>query len=219
MAVPVRTEYPVGEEIANSITHGVGASLSVAGLAVLVAFAALRGTAWHIVGAAVFGATMVIMYTASTIYHAIPHLRAKKVLRILDHSAIYLLIAGTYTPFTLANLRGAWGWSLFGVVWGLALAGIVFKALALNRLRILSVVFYLAMGWLVVVAAKPLARTVEPGGVTLLILGGLAYSFGIVFFAWRRLPFSHAIWHLFVLTGTTLHFFAVLFYVIPRASG
>lgn len=219
MRRPAGREYSVGEEIANSVTHGVGAAMAVAGLAVLVAFAALRGNAWHIVGAAIFGATMVLMYTASTIYHAIPHLRAKKVLRILDHSAIYLLIAGTYTPFTLANLRGGWGWSLFGVVWGLAVAGIVFKALALNRLRILSVVFYLAMGWLVVVAAKPLVRSVEPGGVTLLILGGLAYSLGIGFFAWRRLPYGHAVWHLFVLTGTVLHFFAVLFYVIPGASG
>jgi hemolysin III len=208
--------YSTGEEIANSISHGVGAALAVAGLAILVAFASLTGTAWEIVGVSIFGATMVLMYTASTVYHAIPSMRAKKVLRVLDHSGIYLLIAGTYTPFTLANLRGPWGWSLFGVVWALAVAGIVFKALALGRLRVLSVVFYLAMGWLVVIAARPLLAAVAPGGVRLLAAGGLCYTAGIGFYAWRRMPYSHFIWHLFVLAGTTCHFFAVLFFVVPR---
>ena len=207
--------YSLGEEIANSVSHGVGAALAVAGLAVLVAFASLNGTAWEIVGVSVFGATMVLMYTASTIYHAIPSMRAKRVLRVLDHSAIYLLIAGTYTPFTLGNLRGPWGWTLFGIVWALAVAGIVFKALALEKLGVLSVLFYLAMGWLVVIAARPLLAAVAPGGVVLLGAGGLCYTAGVGFYAWRRVPYHHFIWHLFVLAGTICHFFAVLFFVVP----
>ncbi len=212
--------YSVGEEIAHSVTHGVGVVVAIAGLAVLVAFAALKGNAWHIVSCSVYGATLVLAYTASTIYHAIPTslARTKRVLRVLDHSAIYLLIAGTYTPFALVNLRGPWGWSLFGVVWGLAVLGIVFKALLLGRLRVLSVLFYVALGWLVVVAAKPLGQAVAPGGLALLVGGGLAYTAGVAFYAWKRLPFHHAIWHGFVLTGSVLHYFAVLFYVVPLAT-
>ena len=209
------SRYSLGEEIAHSITHGVGAVLAIAGLAVLVAFAALRGNAWHVVGCSVYGATLVLMYAASTIYHAVPQPRAKRVFRILDHSSIYLVIAGTYTPFTLVTLRGAWGWTLFGLVWGMAALGIVFKALALGRLRILSVVFYLVMGWLVVLASKPLLHALRPGGLILLAAGGAAYTLGVVFFAWKRMPYHHMIWHLFVLTGSVLHFFAVLFYVVP----
>jgi len=209
--------YTVGEEIAHAVTHGIGVLLSIAGLAVLVAFASLKGGPWHVVSCAIFGATLVLTYTASTVYHAVPatHERTKRILRILDHSAIYLLIAGTYTPFTLVSLRGAWGWSLFGVVWGLAVLGIVLKATLMGRLRVLSVVFYVAMGWIVVIAARPLLTSLEPGGVALLALGGLTYTVGVAFYAWRRLPYGHAVWHGFVLGGSTLHFFAVLFYVVP----
>jgi hemolysin III len=216
-AVRQTPTYSLAEEIAHSIIHGLGILLSISGLTVLVTFAALRGNAWHIVGCSIFGATMILAYTASTLYHAIPgvFVRAKEVLRILDHSAIYLLIAGTYTPFTLVNLRGRWGWILFGLVWACAIAGIVFKATLMGRLRVLSVAFYVAMGWLVVVAAKPLIQTVAPGGLWLLFGGGLSYTAGVAFYAWKRLPYNHAIWHCFVLTGTLLHFFAVLFYVVP----
>ena len=211
--------YSLGEEIAHSVTHGVGIVLSIAGLTVLVAFAALRGDAWHVVSCSVFGATLVLAYTASTVYHAIPgtFARAKRVLRVLDHSAIYLLIAGTYTPFCLVNLRGPWGWTLFGVVWGLAVAGIVFKALLLGRLKVLSVVAYVAMGWLVLIAARPLSRSVALGGIVLLIAGGVSYTAGVAFYAATRLKYHHAVWHFFVLSGSALHFFAVLFYVVPLA--
>jgi hemolysin III len=210
--------YSVGEEIANSLIHGLGAVLAIGGLAVLTTFASLRGDAWHVVGCSVFGATLVLLYTASTLYHSIQVPRVKAVLRRLDHSAIYLLIAGTYTPFVLVNLRGAWGWSLFGVIWALAVAGIVLRTTPLSRLPAVAVVLYVAMGWAVVVAAKPLIRAVAPGGLLLLLLGGLAYTGGLVFYAWRGLPYSHALWHGFVLVGSILHFFAVLFYVVPLAG-
>jgi len=221
MATTVSTpSYSLGEEIAHSVTHGVGIVLSIAGLAVLVAFAALRGDSWHVVSCSVFGATLVLNYTASTVYHAIPgtFARAKRVLRVLDHSAIFLLIAGTYTPFCLVNLRGPWGWTLFGVVWGLAVLGIVFKATLLGRLKVLSVVAYVAMGWLVLVAARPLSRTVALGGILLLVAGGVAYTAGVAFYAATRLKYHHAVWHFFVLSGSALHYFAVLFYVVPLAG-
>jgi hemolysin III len=210
------TRYSLGEEIANSITHGLGGLLAIAGLVVLNTFAALKGSAWHVVACSIYGATMVLLYTTSTLYHSIQHPRAKAVLRVLDHSAIFLLIAGTYTPFTLVNLRGPWGWSLFGVIWGLALLGIVFQ-IGLLRRPAASLLLYVAMGWTVLVAMKPLIGAVAPGGLALLVSGGLAYTGGIVFYAWRRLPYGHAVWHLFVLAGSALHFFAILFYVVPVA--
>jgi len=210
--------YSLGEEIAHSVTHGIGVILSVAGLVVLVTFAALRGNAWHVVSCSIFGATLIFLYTASTLYHSITDARAKKVLRVLDHSAIFLLIAGTYTPFTLVTLRGGWGWTLFVLVWGLALVGIVYKITAKNRYRLLSVLLYLGMGWLVLIAIKPMVTSVAVPGLLLLLAGGLCYTLGLVFFVWRSLPYSHAVWHLFVLAGSICHFFAVLLYVIPRPS-
>jgi hemolysin III len=203
-----------GEEIANSVTHGVGLLLAAAGLAVLVTFASLRGTAWHIVGCSIYGSTLVLLYAASTLYHAIPNARAKRVLRVLDHSAIFLLIAGTYTPFTLVNLRGPWGWSLFGVVWGLALLGIVLQT---GKLRhpVFAVALYVVMGWTVVIAIRPLLHAIAPGGLALLVAGGLAYTLGITFYAWKRLPYAHSVWHGFVLLGSALHFFAILLFVVP----
>ena len=210
-------QYTLAEEISHAITHGVGLLLSIAGLVVLIVFDSLRGDAWHVVSVSVYGATLVLLYSASTFYHALPAPRAKNVFRTLDHAAIYVLIAGTYTPFVLVNLRGGWGWALFGVVWGLAVLGIVLEAVAKQRVRVLSVILYLGLGWLIAIAVKPLMQSVEPGGLVLLVAGGLAYSVGVVFYGWKRLPYHHAVWHLFVMAGSLFHFFAVLFYVIPRA--
>ena len=207
-------QYTVGEEIANSLTHGVGALLAIGGLATLVTLAVLRGDVWHVVSCAIYGAAMVVLYTASTLYHAVTAPRAKRVLQVVDHSAIFLLIAGTYTPFTLVSLRGPWGWSIFGTVWGLAAAGIILEIAFPRRWPALALTLYIAMGWVVVVAVKPLLVALPTGGLVLLVLGGLAYTAGIGFYAWR-LPYGHAIWHLFVLAGTVLHFFAVLLYVVP----
>lgn len=207
--------YSPGEELANSLTHGVGAILAIGGLAWLVTLAALRGDAWHIVACSIYGAAMVVLYTASTLYHAIPSPRAKRVLQVIDHSAIYLLIAGTYTPFTLISLRGPWGWSLFGTVWGLAVTGIVLEIATARRWPAISIALYIAMGWVVVVATRPLVRALEPAGLALLVAGGIAYTGGLAFYGWKRLPYGHAVWHLFVLAGTALHFAAIRMYVIP----
>ncbi|HHW76729.1 MAG TPA: hemolysin III family protein [Xanthomonadaceae bacterium] len=212
------SRYTLGEEIANSVIHGVGIVLGIAGLGVLTAFASLHGDAWHIVGCSIFGAALILLYTASTLYHSIPLPRVKTVLRTLDHSAIFILIAGTYTPFLLVNLRGPWGWSLFGVIWGLALVGIVFRIVRGRRSTLLSVGLYVGMGWAVVAAIQPLLNNVAPGGLLLLLVGGLAYTLGVVFYVWKRLPYHHAVWHGFVLAGSIFHFFAILFYVIPLAG-
>jgi hemolysin III len=205
-------------ELANSLTHGLGAALGVAALVLMVVFASLRGSARHIVGAAVFGSTLVLAYTMSTLYHALRGPRVKFVFRILDHNAIFLLIAGTYTPFCLATLRGGWGWSIFGTIWGLAALGITFKSIFIQRLGWLSLVVYLGMGWLVIIAAKPLAAALSPGGLAWLLGGGVFYSAGVAFYAWKRLPYHHAVWHLFVLGGSLCHVMAVLLFVIPRAA-
>lgn len=207
--------YSRSEEIANSIIHGVGIVLSIGGLAVLTSFASVFGNAWHIVSVSIFGASLILLYTTSTLYHSISLPRVKSVLRVLDHIAIFLLIAGTYTPFTLVNLRGVWGWTIFGVVWGLAALGIVFKITMLKKWTLLSTLIYLGMGWIMIAAVKPMMASVATGGLLLLLLGGLAYTGGIIFYIWRKLPYHHAIWHVFVLTGSVLHFFAVLFFVIP----
>lgn len=211
-------KYNPREELANSITHGVGIFLSMGGLGVLTAFASRFGDVWHIVSCSIFGATLILMYTASTLYHSVPLPRVKTVLRVIDHSAIFFLIAGTYTPFTLVNLRGPWGWSLFGIVWGIALLGVAFQVTLLRRWELASVGLYVAMGWVVVAAIKPLLASIAPAGFALLLAGGLAYTLGIIFYAWRRLPYHHAVWHLFVLAGSILHFFAILLYVIPAAG-
>jgi hemolysin III len=211
----IEAPYPVCEEIANSVTHGVGALLSIAGLGVMTAFATSRGDVWHVVACSIFGATMILLFTASTLYHALAHPTAKFVFQIIDHSAIYLLIAGTYTPFTLVTLRGPWGWSLFGVVWGIALFGIAFQFILIKRVRWLSTALYVALGWVIVIAMGPLVRNLPPNGLALLVGGGAAYTLGVVFYVWKKLPYSHAIWHGFVILGAALHFFCVLLYVIP----
>jgi hemolysin III len=201
------------EEVANSLIHGLGAVLAMVGLAVLAVAASRRGTAATMAGCVIFGATLVLLYVVSTLYHAVSHARAKAALRVLDHSAIFLLIAGTYTPFTLVSLRGPWGWSLFGVVWGIAVAGIALRLGLPRRPTLLFVGLYLAMGWCAVVAVKPLVAAVPPGGIALLVAGGLVYSGGVAFYLWRSLPFHHAIWHACVLAGSAFHYAAVLRYV------
>jgi hemolysin III len=204
-----------GEELANSLTHAAGTLLATAGLTVLVSFAALRGTTWHVVSCSVYGATLVLLFKASTLYHLAEHPPTKRVLRVLDHSSIFLLIAGTYTPFALVSLRGPWGWTLFGVVWGLAVLGILGESLSAHRFRLIAVPIYIAMGWLVVLALKPLLTAVPLGGVLWLFGGGLFYTVGVVFYAWRGKRYTHTVWHLFVLAGSVCHWFSVMFYVIP----
>ena len=203
------------EELANSITHGIGLMLSVAGLITLLALAVLRGATWHIVGCGVFGVSLVALYAASTLYHSSWSPRVKHILKIVDHAAIYLLIAGTYTPFTLVNLRGPWGWTLLGVIWALCLFGVLFKVFHVDRFPVMSTAVYVLMGWLGVVAIKPLIEYVPLGGLVWLLAGGILYTAGVLFFAWKRVPFNHAIWHLFVMGGSICHYVAVLLYVIP----
>ncbi|MFW6333447.1 MAG: PAQR family membrane homeostasis protein TrhA [Thermodesulfobacteriota bacterium] len=208
--------YSVREEIANSITHGIGFLLSIVGLCLLIVLSRAHGDAWHVVSCIIYGSTLIFLYAASTLYHSIYPAKLKPILRTLDHSTIFLLIAGTYTPFTLVNLRGPWGWSLFAVIWILAFFGIIFQKTMLRKGPMVSVGFYLLMGWVVVAAVKPMLSRVAPGGWVLLLLGGLSYTIGVVFYSWKRMPYNHAVWHLFVLAGSACHFFAVLFYVIPR---
>lgn len=203
-------EYSLKEEIANSITHGIGAGLSVAGLTLLVVLAAIYGDVWRIVSFSIFGSTLVILYLASTLYHSFQNPRVKRVLRVLDHASIYLLIAGSYTPFLLVSMRGVWGWTMFGVVWGLALMGVTFKVFFIGRYEVLATAAYVLMGWLCVIAFKEMLVRVPPGGVTFLIIGGVVYTVGVIFYAWHKLPYNHAIWHLFVLGGSICHFFAVI---------
>jgi len=210
--------YPLGEELAHALTHGLGLLLSLGGLAALVVTASVHGDGLALVARAVFGSTLVLLYAASTLYHSLPRGRAKAVFQRLDHAAIFLLIAGTYTPFALVSLHGATGFALLATVWSLAALGIVLVTTIPQRVRRLAVVLQLAMGWLAVLALEPLARAVHADGVALLVGGGLAYSLGVVFYAWRRLPYHHAVWHLFVLAGSVCHFSCVLRYVVPAAG-
>jgi hemolysin III len=207
-----------GEEIANWVTHGIGLVASIVGLTLLIVYSSLRGDAWHVVSFTVFGLTLLTLYTASTLYHARRTGRAKALFRKLDHAAIFLLIAGTYTPFLLTNLRGPWGWSLFGVVWGLCGAGAVFQLFFGERYRLTSTLAYLFVGWLIVVAVQPMIERVPHGGLWLLLAGGLCYTFGVVFYLWRRLRYHHAVWHTFVLGGNTCHYLAVLLFLLPQAA-
>lgn len=202
-------------EIANSVTHGIGAMLAIAGLVLLVVFAAIHGNAWHVVSVSIYGSTLVLLYLASTLYHSIQKPNLKYIFRIIDHSAIYLLIAGTYTPFMLVTLQGPRGWTMFGVIWGLALLGIAYKLFFINRHIVISTLFYLLMGWLIVFSIGDLFANLPLNGIILLGAGGLSYTFGMIFYAFKEKLLMHAIWHLFVLGGSICHFFAILFYVIP----
>jgi hemolysin III len=202
----------LGEELANSISHGVGLAAALAATPFLIGHAVERGGAGSIVGASVFATTLVLLYLASTLYHALPRGKAKRVFRLIEHGAIFLLIAGTYTPFTLGVLRGAWGWTLFGLVWGFAAAGVLLKAVRGVRYPRLSMLLYLGMGWLIVIAIRPLWLHVPLVGLMWLVLGGIAYTAGVAFFAAKQVRYSHFVWHLFVLAGTSCHFIAVRFY-------
>jgi hemolysin III len=214
LAVPLR-EQSRGEEIANSISHGIGLIAALVATPFLVVDAIRRGDAAYIVGVSIFAAAMVLLYLASTLYHALPAGKAKQVFRIIEHSAIFLLIAGTYTPFTLGVLRGAWGWTLLGLVWGLALTGVALKAFERISHPVISTGLYLFMGWLIVIAADPMYERVPLSGLLWPVAGGVAYSAGVAFFvADSRLRYGHFIWHLFVMTGTTCHYFAVLWYAV-----
>ena len=201
-----------GEEIANSVSHRVGLLAAVAAIPTLVASAVRRGSLAGIVGASVFAVTVVLLYLTSTLYHALPRSRAKRVFRVLDHSAIFLLIAGTYTPFTLGVLRGTWGWALLRLVWGLAILGVVLKAVGGVRYPRLSTCLYLGMGWLILIAVKPLWLRVPPAGLLWLLAGGIAYTAGVALFAAQRFRYTHFLWHLLVLAGSACHFIAVLWY-------
>ena len=201
--------YTLREEIANGVTHGIGAALSIVGLIVLVVTAVLYGTVWHVVSYSIFGASLIILYMASTLYHSIQTPKLRPILRIIDHSSIFLLIAGTYTPFLLTALRGLWGWSFFGIVWGIAILGILFKVFFIGKLEVLSTIAYVGMGWLCVFAFKQMLATVPPAGVTWLVAGGVVYTVGVLFYAIKKIPYNHAIWHLFVLGGSICHFIAV----------
>jgi len=206
------------EEIASSVIHGIGIVLAIAGLAVLAAHAVPGGNARHIASVGVYGTTLILLYTASTLYHGVSVERAKPLLRQLDHAAIFLLIAGTYTPFTLITLDGTWGWSLFAIVWLLALYGI---SLVVRRVEKRGVVIalYVGLGWVGLVAIVPLVRSLPPAGLWLLFGGGVCYTLGVPLYLWNRLPFNHALWHVFVLAGSILQFFAVLLYVLPPVVG
>ncbi len=206
--------YTLGEEIFNSVTHGVGALLSVAGTVVLIVLAAKYNDAWAVVGSAIFGASLIILYTMSTLYHAITNDRAKAFFRIMDHNTIFFLIAGTYTPITLVPIRGVLGWVLFGVVWGAAILGIVLNSIDLEKFRKPSVVCYIIMGWVIVIAVKPMLENVDQLSLWFLLIGGIFYTVGVIFYAVKKVRYFHSVWHLFTIAGSVFHYFSVLFMII-----
>ncbi|WP_100373501.1 PAQR family membrane homeostasis protein TrhA [Bacillus sp. FJAT-45037] len=207
--------FTKGEEIANAITHGIGILLSIVGLVLLIVYSSLYGNAWHVVSFTIFGVTMLLLYFSSTMLHALPKGKAKNVFEILDHSSIYLFIAGSYTPILFIVVEGSRGWALFGIVWGLAAIGIVFKAFFVKRFMFLSTLFYVAMGWLAIFAIGPIMENLSYMGLAFLVGGGLCYTLGTIFYVWRGFKFHHAVWHLFVLAGSVMHFFLVLLFILP----
>ncbi|HDR52160.1 MAG TPA: hemolysin III family protein [Mariniphaga anaerophila] len=201
----------LGEEIFNSITHGIGALLSLAGLVILTVFAVKKGDAWHVVSFTIFGTSMFLLYLSSTLYHSVTQTKIKNLFARFDHAAIFLLIAGTYTPFVLTTIRGPLGWTLFGIIWALAIAGIIIRSIYLTRFRKLMMWFYVAMGWMFLTAIVPMVKNLPANSLILLFVGGGLYSLGVIFYAWRNLKYGHGIWHLFVLAGTISHFFSVFY--------
>lgn len=216
MTAAAPPSYPRREEIAHALTHGAGALASLVGLVVLVVLAAQRADAWTVVGVSIYGGSLLLLYLFSTLYHGLSRTRARGVLQRLDHAGIFLLIAGTWTPFLIVNLRGPWGWTLFGLVWGLALPCIVVEAAARTRPKALMVAACLGLGWLAVAAGRPLLASVPPNSLWLLLGGGLCYSLGVVFYVWKRLPWHHAVWHVFVIAGSALHWFSIYSGVLPQ---
>ncbi|QNB48399.1 hemolysin III family protein [Thermanaerosceptrum fracticalcis] len=205
--------YSLAEEIFNSISHGIGALFSIAALVILVAFASIRGDVWRIVSFSIYGFTLFFLYLSSTLYHSVFHEKSKRVLRVFDHISIYLLIAGSYTPVTLVSMRGTWGWTIFGIIWALAIGGIILKVVNLEKMKYFSIGLYVIMGWLIMIAVKPMLEMIPQGLFTWLLTGGLMYTFGVIFYLWKRIPFNHGIWHLFVLGGSTVHYLGFLFYL------
>lgn len=211
----VLPSYTLGEELVNSISHGIGAGLSIAALVLCVVRAATRGTAAGVVGAAIYGATLVILYCMSTLYHAITNKTARTVFRVFDHTSIYLLIAGTYTPITLVTLKGAMGWTLFGIVWGVAIIGIVLNAINIEKYKVVSMISYIVMGWCCIISIRDIIANLEKGGLIFLVIGGLLYTGGLIFYALKKYRYMHSVWHVFVLAGSIMHFFCIYIYVLP----
>ncbi|MGX2960088.1 PAQR family membrane homeostasis protein TrhA [Peribacillus sp. JNUCC 23] len=207
--------YTKKEEVANAITHGIGVVLSIAALVFLIIFSVQQGNAWHVAAATIYGVSMLTLFVASTLVHSFPEGKAKDVFEIFDHSAIYFFIAGTYTPIMLIAVHGTLGWTLLSIVWVVAIVGTVFKAFFVKKFLFLSTLLYIAMGWMIVIAWGPISANLPATGVQLLMIGGLLYTVGAIFYVWRGFPFHHAVWHLFVLGGSATHFFAVLLYIIP----
>jgi len=201
------------EEIFNSITHGIGTLLSIAALVMLIVFAVMKGDTWHVVSFTIYGSTLVLLYLCSTLYHTFTKEKLKNLFARFDHVSIFLLIAGTYTPILLTSLRGVWGWTLFSIIWTVAIAGAIIRSIYLHRFRKLMVAIYLIMGWMFVLAGQQIYLNLPTLSITFLVLGGIAYSVGVIFYMWRSLPYSHGIWHLFVLAGSILHFFAIYYIV------
>jgi len=209
-------DYPKTEELLNVITHGLGFLLSIAALVLLVVFASLQGDVWHIVSFSIYGFSLVVLYLASTLFHSARNPKLRKRLNIFDHSAIYVLIAGTYTPFLLVTLRGPWGWSLLGVIWGLAIAGVVFKLFFTGKFDVMSAIVYVLMGWIIIIAIKPMNENLPTEGLYWLIGGGVSYMIGAGFYLLNKMPYNHAIFHIWVLLGSFAHFIAVFKYVLPE---
>lgn len=216
--IATRPRYTFGEEIANSVTHGIGAALSIAAIIALLACCRQNSDIWRVLGFSIYGISLFALYMASTLYHAVTGDRLKKLFRMLDHSTIFLLIAGTYTPVLLIAMRGAWGWSLFVLIWTMAVAGLIYELFFIDRYKWISLSIYAVMGWLAIIAIKPMMAMLPEGLLQWIIMGGLLYTGGIIFYIWRKLPYHHAIWHLFVLGGSTFHFVGMLLHLAPPVS-
>lgn len=215
-AMDITKRYSLGEEIFNSVSHGVGGGLAVAGTAVLIVLAAVYSDAWAVVSCAIYGGSLIVLYTMSTLYHAITNRKAKSFFRVMDHDTIFFLIAGTYTPITLVPLRGALGWTLFGIVWGAAILGIVMNSIDLEKFRKPSIVCYVAMGWVVIIAIKPMLERCSPLSLWFLLIGGVCYTGGIIFYALKSKKYFHSIWHIFTVGGSVFHYFSILLMVIGK---
>lgn len=207
-------KYSLLEEIAHSVSHGIGVILGIVGLVVMLWLSFEYGDVWHVVSVSIYGFSVILLYSASTLYHAITNVRAKRFFQLMDHAAIFVLIAGTYTPFLLVNLRGPWGWTLFVIIWSIAIGGVMLETMKKERIKWLSLTLYLGLGWMALVAMKPMLELVNTTGLLLLLAGGLLYSFGVIFYVRKQMVFHHAIWHLFVLAASVAHFFAVIYGVI-----
>lgn len=216
--VDITKRYTLGEEIFNSVSHGIGGGLSIAGTVILIVFAVIYSNAWGVVSSAIYGSSLIILYTMSTLYHAITNRKAKGFFRIMDHNTIFFLIAGTYTPITLVPLRGALGWTIFGVVWGAAVLGIVLNSIDLEKFRKPSVVCYLLMGWAIVAAVKPMLANVNKLSLLFLLIGGACYSVGVIFYAIKKVKYFHSIWHLFTIAGSVFHWFSILLIMIRNGK-